>query len=172
MYKIQKAKCHILNLSKLVKFFPLFLLITSCSNNQEIKVKAPNSYSFEKDSVRQLKIRGKYGRYITFKGRTINSYKGTSGFTIGGGMANTNCFGSSCTTYYTPPTQVPGSSGGIQHKTFVYELDCIDLTFNRIGDRLNGMGDMKGWMSVNQDPVASKVARKYCRRINRLPKKL
>ena len=72
MYKIQKAKYHVLNLSKLVKFFPLFLLITSCSNNQEIKVKAPNSYSFEKDSVRQLKIRGKYGRYITFNGRTTN----------------------------------------------------------------------------------------------------
>ena len=140
-------------------------------NNREIEVKAPPEHSFEQDSVLQLKIRGRYGRYITFKGRTKVPYKGTDSYTIGGGVANTNCYGSSCTTYYTPPTTISGTAGGIQHRTFVYELDCIDLTFNRIGDKHTAGGGSWGWLPVNRDPVADEVSRRYCPIINTLPKK-
>jgi len=140
-------------------------------NNREIEVKAPPENSFVQDSVRQLRIRGKYGRYLTFKGRTKVSYKGTSPYTIGGGVANTNCYGTTCTSYYTPPTIIPGTSGGTQHKIFVYELDCIDLTFNRIGDKHTAGGGSYGWMSVDRDPVANEVSKRYCPKINSLPKK-
>ena len=142
------------------------------NKKEEIVVKALPDYSFKQNTVRQLKIRGKYGRYLTFVGRTKVSYKGTDSYTIGGGVGNTICYGSSCSTYYTPPTTIPGSSGGIQHKNFVYELDCIDLTFNRIGDKHTSGGGNYGWMSVDRDPVAKEVSKTYCPKINSLPKKV
>ena len=93
-------------------------------NNQEIEVKAPPEHSFEQDSVLQLKIRGRYGRYITFKGRTKVSYKGTDSYTIGGGVGNTVCYGSTCSTYYTPPTTIPNK---IQYNQKV--LDIVSFPF-------------------------------------------
>ena len=146
--------------------------VDTSTNDGEIIVKSLPDYSFKKNTVRQLKIRGKYGRYLTFVGRTKVSYKGTDSYTIGGGVGNTVCYGSTCSTYYTPPTTIPGSSGGIQHKNFVYELDCIDLTFNRIGDKHTAGGGSYGWMSVDRDPVAKEVSKTYCPKIYSLPKKL
>ena len=169
--KITKINLNFLNLQNLIKLIPLIIIISSCSNNNEIKVKLPPDYSFERDTIRQLKIRGKYGRYLTFLGRTKVPYKGTDSYTIGGGMGNTTCYGSTCSTYYTPPTTIPGTSGGIQHRTFEYELDCIDLTFNRIGDKHTAGGGNYGWMSVDRDPVASEVSKRFCPKINSLPKK-
>ena len=144
---------------------------TTNDNDGEIVVKALPDYSFKKNTVRQLKIRGKYGRYLTFMGRTKVSYKGTDSYTIGGGMGTTSCYGANCTTYYTPPTTIAGTSGGVQHRYFEYELDCVDLTFNRIGDKHTAGGGSYGWMSVDRDPVAKEVSKKYCPKINSLPKK-
>ena len=141
------------------------------SNENEVKVSAPSTYNYEKDSVRQLKIRGKYGRYLTFIGRTPNTYSGTSGsYSPGsGGTLNCSTYGSSTyattncyRTGYVAPSYTPGRPGGTQHQRFRYELDCQDQTYNIKGDLKSAGGFKKGWMHVSNDPVASAVARKYC----------
>ena len=37
---------------------------------------------------------------------------------------------------------------------FVYELDCIDMTFDRKGDLKNADGFKLRWMKVYKDPTA------------------
>ena len=37
-------------------------------------------FTYRKSTIRQLKIRGSYGRYITFWGRSVNDYSGTPGY--------------------------------------------------------------------------------------------
>ncbi|ABM78928.1 tetratricopeptide repeat protein [Prochlorococcus marinus] len=141
------------------------------SNENEVEVSAPSTYNYEKDSVRQLKIRGKYGRYLTFIGRTPNTYSGTSGsYSPGsGGTLNCSTYGSSTyattncyRTGYVAPSYTPARPGGTQHQRFRYELDCQDQTYNIKGDLKSAGGFKKGWMHVSNDPVASAVARKYC----------
>ncbi|KZR80305.1 Tetratricopeptide repeat [Prochlorococcus marinus str. MIT 1342] len=141
------------------------------SNENEVEVSTPSTYNYEKDSVRQLKIRGKYGRYLTFIGRTANTYSGTSGsYSPGsGGTLNCSTYGSSTSTTtncyrtgYVAPSYTPGRPGGTQHQRFRYELDCQDQTYNIKGDLSTAGGFKKGWMHVSNDPVASAVARKYC----------
>ena len=111
-------------------------------------VKAPSSYKYEEDSVVQWQVRGKYGRYLSFSGRTIYYDPGTSGY------CSINKYGGSCT---------PGTPGGNRNENFRYQLDCRDRTFNRDGDEYN-------WMGIREDPVAETVANKYCPIINTLKK--
>ena len=137
-------------------------------NAETILVPTPSRFSYESDTVKQLKIRGRYGRYLTFKGRTDNEYKGTDGYYESEGKSYSECEGGKCTTFWEPPIYREGTEGGIENKTFDYELDCRDKTFNRIGDR-TGTGLNKGWMETIEDPVATAVATKYCPVINSLP---
>ena len=37
---------------------------------ETVAVSNPAPFSYEEETVKPLKIRGKYGRYLTFKGRT------------------------------------------------------------------------------------------------------
>ena len=139
-----------------------------------VDVAQPNPYSYEPNSVMQLKIRGSYGRYLTFIGKTVNEYAGTSGYSNPGSPGTVNC-----TTYggytscrrsgYIPPTYIPGTAGGTQNRKYRYELDCKDMTFDRKGDYAGGYSN-KGWMTVDNDPTAQAVANKYCSIMYTLPK--
>ena len=140
-----------------------------------------NGFTYRNSSVSQLKIRGSYGRYLSFWGRSKNEYQGTSGSYNPGSAGSVNCtstsygYGSTSTNCsrsgYVAPSYTPGTSGGIQARWFEYELDCRDRTYNRKGDKAKGLIN-KGWMDVYYDPTARAVADKYCPIINSLRKKV
>ena len=163
-----------------------------------VNVATPSEYNYLPKTVKQLKIRDSYGRYLTFSGRTSNEYAGTGGSYNPGSSGREVCSTNSgmsptltlnqgagrrysynyarsshtnCRTEgYEAPSYKPGTSGGIQAQSFRYELDCKDMTFDRKGDMLDANGAMKGWMNVSADPTAQAVANKYCRIISSLPK--
>ena len=66
------------------------------------------------------------------------------------------------------PSYTPGTPGGVERRSFRYQLDCKDLTFDRKGD-FSGFGN-KGWMGVDIDPTAQAVADRYCSATHNLPK--
>ena len=146
-----------------------------------VNVAQPDHYNYDPDSVMQLKIRGSYGRYLTFIGKTVNTYTGTSGYMNPGSPGSVRCttspgFGAYSSSYttcsrsgYVAPTYVPGTPGGVQNRKYRYELDCQDMTYDRKGDYAGGVAN-KGWMSVDNDPTAQAVANKYCSRIHSLPR--
>ena len=146
-----------------------------------VNVAQPDPYNYDPDSVMQLKIRGSYGRYLTFIGKTVNTYTGTSGYMNPGSPGSVRCttspgFGAYSSSYttcsrsgYVAPTYVPGTPGGVQNRKYRYELDCEDMTFDRKGDYAGGVAN-KGWMSLDNDPTAQAVANKYCSRIHSLPR--
>ena len=146
-----------------------------------VDVAEPKPYNYDPESVMQLKIRGSYGRYLTFIGKTVNEYAGTSGYMLPGSPGSVSCntyggYGAYSSTYttcnrsgYVAPTYVPGTSGGVQNRKYRYELDCQDMTFDRKGDYAGGMSN-KGWMSVYNDPTAQAVANRYCSSIGSLPR--
>lgn len=151
----------------------LITLSPSVALGETVNVPAPAPYSYESSSVRQLKVRGSYGRYITFIGRTSNSWQGTDGYYNPGNPGYVSCTGyggwTTCRRIgYVPPSYTPGTSGGAENRYFRYDLDCVDGTFDRKGDRLQGIR-MRGWLSVTEDPVALMVARRYCPSIHSLP---
>ena len=144
---------------------------------ETVIVPEPPKYSYESWSVLQLKVRGEYGRYLSFIGTSPNEYKGTSGYYDPGSPGSISCssFGTYTTTTscrnigYRAPSYVPGSPSGIQKGKFRYELDCQDRTFDRKGD-ISAGAFKKGWMPVSSDPVAKAVAQKYCPIIDSLYK--
>ncbi len=137
------------------------LTLPNAVSAETIAVPNPARFSYESDTVKPLKIRGGFGRYLTFRGRTDNTYEGTDGYYKSEGQSYTECEEGNCKTFWEPPTYIEGKEGGIENKSFVYELDCRDKTFNRIGDR-TGTGMKKGWMETHEDPVAMAVEQKYC----------
>ena len=48
-------------------------------------------YAIKEGSVKQVRIRNQYGRYLSFKARTLNEYAGISGYTIPGKPGYINC---------------------------------------------------------------------------------
>jgi len=144
------------------------VVLPNAVSAETVVVPTPARFSYESDTVKQLKIRGDYGRYLTFRGRTDNEYEGTDGYYESEGQSYTECEDDNCKTFWEPPTYIEGEESGIENKTFVYELDCRDKTFNRIGDR-TGTGMKKGWMETLEDPVAMAVEKKYCPVIDSLP---
>ena len=104
----------------------------------------------------------------------MNSWQGTSGYYNPGssGYVQCNSFGYSTTCNrvgYVAPSYTPGIRGGSVNRHYRYELDCKDGSFDRKGDRVQGIR-RKGWMSVVEDSTALTVARKYCPIISSLPK--
>lgn len=139
-------------------------------------------FGYREETITQAKIRGGYGRYISFTGRSESTYSGSSGFIIPGkegfidcrysGSGNIlgwsaggGCYGESG----TQPIYVPGEAGGVQSGIFSYLLDCRDKTFDRKGDLQSASGGRKGWMDISEDPVAAYVADAYCPIIKTLP---
>jgi hypothetical protein len=147
-------------------------VLAGSAQAQTVVVDPPPSFTYEADTVRQLQVRNEWGRYITFTGISTHTYEGTSGYTIPGTPPRNTCFGTytrQCTTTPgTPARFVPGQPGGTERKSFTYELDCRDRTFDRKGDKAGGLSN-KGWLRVDDDPTALAVANKYCLIINTLP---
>ena len=147
-------------------------------------------YAIKEGSAKQAKIRNQYGRYISFRGRTLNEYAGTSGYTIPGTPGYINCSWGSSGSWGgygqgggysggggcygeegTDPIKVEGKAGGVESNSYDYLLDCQDKTFDRKGDALNAERiAMKGWMDINEDPNAIFVSKTYCPVIDILPK--
>lgn len=130
---------------------------------QTIEVIPPPAYSYELHTVKQQKVRGGYGRYITFIGTTIHTWPGSPGrpgdIQCSEKKGQITC---SLVGYVAP---VPAGS---VNRSYVYELDCKDLTFDRKGDRTPS--GTEGWLNVDDDPTASAVAKKFCPTIQDLPK--
>ena len=146
----------------------LFSLAAASSSAQTVPVTPPPTYSYEAHTVRQLEVRGHFGRYITFIGKTVNNYEGTSGHYRPGSPGYTSCVGGVCRRIgYIAPRYTPGTPGGTQERSFTYELDCVDMTFDRKGDKAGGIYN-RGWMPVATDPTAAEVARIYCPQISSL----
>lgn len=168
----------------------LFLLNPS---NDDIEVS--QGFTYRISTVKQLEIRGSYGRYLTFWGRSENEYQGTSASYNAGNPGTLNCYSNNSGTGYVnnysynpsinysssgstncvrsgyvAPSYTPGTPGGVQRGWFEYELDCIDRTYNRKGDKARGFRN-KGWMDVYYDPTARAVADRYCSNISDVPKK-
>ena len=149
------------------------------TNTGSVEVKPHSDYDYKPSSVRQMKVRGSYGRYISFVGTTLNEYAGTPASYNPGLPGRTVChtvkgFNNQTKTTtcqqvgYVAPSYTPGTPAGVERRSFRYQLDCKDLTFDRKGD-FSGFGN-KGWMSVDNDPTAQAVATRYCSTINSLPK--
>ena len=143
-------------------------------------------YALNDNSVKQKKIRKEYGRYITFYGKTNNPYAGgyipekpgyidcewggsgsryyDENYGSGSWSSDGYCYGEEGTDAILIPD-------GVDKKFYKYTLDCLDLTFDRKGDRVNYEGGaMKGWMKIGNDPTAVMAADIYCPIINNLPK--
>ena len=144
-----------------------------------VEVKPHSDYDYKPSSVRQMKVRGSYGRYISFVGTTLNEYAGTPASYNPGLPGRTVChtvngFNNQTKTTtcqqvgYVAPSYNPGTRGGVERRSFRYELDCRDQTFDRKGDA-SGFGN-KGWMNVDTDPTAQEVADRYCSATHNLPK--
>jgi len=146
-----------------------------CRENDDVEI--ADGYTYRKSSIKQLKIRNRYGRYLTFWGRSTNDFAGTAGFYSPGSPGTINCstnsFGSTATTNcnrtgYIAPSYSPGTQGGTQKRWFEYQLDCNERSFNRKGD-ISAGAFKKGWQDVYYDKTAGAVADKYCAEINTLP---
>jgi len=154
------------------------LLDLGCFSNKE-----GLRFAYRESSIRQAYIKGEYGRYISFVGRSESGYTGSSGVIIPGeegyidcgyiGTGNKfgwatggGCYGKSGTA----PLYIPGQPGGLQKGVFFYILDCKDKTFDRKGDISSISGGRKGWMDISEDPVAASVADIYCPVIDTIPK--
>ncbi len=144
-----------------------------------VEVKTTGDHNYKPSSVRQMKVRDSYGRYISFVGTTLNEYAGKPASYNPGMPGRKVCN----TTYgfnkqtqtttcqqvgYVAPSYTPGTPGGVERRSFRYQLDCKDLTFDRKGD-FSGFGN-KGWMGVDIDPTAQAVADRYCSATHNLPK--
>ena len=154
---------------------------TSEKTSGNVEVKAKSDHNYRPNSVRQMKVRGSYGRYISFVGTTLNEYAGTPARYNPGmpgrkvcnttyGFNNQNKTTSCQQVGYVAPSYTPGTPGGVERRSFRYQLDCKDLTFDRKGD-YSGFGN-KGWMGVDNDPTAQAVADRYCTAIDSLPKEV
>ena len=153
----------------LLLFSSLIISLSTPVFAGEVEVKAPPQYSYDDETINNFRVRGKYGRYLIFIGRSKNKYRSSSDPGSPGSIdCTTYGYSTSCTTSgYRPPKY---SSGGVQHRQFIYQLDCLDLTFNREGDKSSASGSLKGWMPISNDPVAETVANKYCPKIDSLKK--
>lgn len=148
-------------------------LIAGPAVAQTVVVEAPPAFTYEASTVRQLQVRNEWGRYITFTGISTHTFKGTNGYMTQGTPDRQVCtrigYSNSCRTIYgIKPQYVAGQPGGTERKSFTYELDCRDRTFDRKGDKAKGVWK-KGWESVDKDPTALAVANKYCPMISTLP---
>ena len=102
---------------------------------------ADSPYGYDPDSIRQVILRGRVGRYLRFTGRTTGLYGGK----------------------ILPPI------GDVMQREFVYTVDCEDKTFDREGDKRQPMMIKGvGWKPLTDDPSAKEVYSKYCPHIDKI----
>lgn len=126
---------------------------------------------FDDKNIRKVKVRGIYGRYITYDyvTRYFQEYiPGTSGSstTIGSGTTNCYGYGSSMTCTTTPPAviNIPGRSavpsGVRQLKTQVI-IDCLEREAKWIPGN-------KKWDSIEGKGITQPIADENCSKIQSL----
>jgi len=161
----------------------IFQISGAAAAEVEVTPTRRTPYSYKEETVRQVEIRGSYGRYIEFWGRTSYVSEGTaaSSYTIPGTTGYLNCYGysnqlsgsASCYGEGSTPDRtisIPGEAPREEKGWFQYLLDCRDFTFDRKGDHRAGITKM-GWRNIGIDPTAMAVADRFCPIINTLPKK-
>lgn len=145
---------------------------TGCVNSQKSLGVDPKTtvnsdpFWYEEKSVKQLKVKGEYGRYLVFNGRTIFNaydYGMSSGIFTGNAWSGSNQVNAS--GYGSGFTVSSNSRAG----AFTYHLDCKDGTADRLGDAAYAQEDTAGWFPVIKDPTAQSVYAKYCPLITTLP---
>ena len=140
----------------------------------KVDVAQPSDHNYRPDSVRQQKIRGSYGRYLTFTGTTLMRIPAPrelqprfAGSTV-------------CDTTVSPDK--PRVAGmwdtwhRVTHQGVPVAWNAEASTTNwtagiepSTAGRLDGFAN-KGWMNVGEDPTALAVANRYCPIIDSLPK--
>lgn len=133
-------------------------------NNQDLVSQDP--YWYDEKSIRQLRVRGEYGRYLIFSGRTLfNAYE----YSMINGMTSATAWstGKSATGFGFTSSTAVGET--MRSDAFTYHLDCRDATTDRIGDADYAQEDTAGWFPVVKDPTAQAVFSKYCPKILDLP---
>ena len=130
----------------------------------------PSPYSYDTATLRQLNLRGSWGRYLGFTGHSVIEWPAVPAQLNAGNPGTIRCDGNRCWREgYVGPSLTGGTPAGSLRHYFNYQLDCRDQTFDRIGDvRLPG-NYQRGWQPVLNDPVALAVARDWCPRITQLP---
>ena len=77
------AGCVRINLEK--------LKVNQLTRRSTDDVEVSNGFTYRESTIKQLKVRGNYGRYLTFWGRSANSYRGTSSTYLPGNPGSVNC---------------------------------------------------------------------------------
>ena len=147
-------------------FTILFLFSTIQARAETIIVPVPSPYSYESTSLKRLFLRGTRWRYIGFTGHTTIQLPEKPARFDAGKPGTIRCGRTSCwRDGYEEPSFISGEPERSVRKFFDYQLDCVDKTFNRVGDAAVPGDFPKGWQSVNTDPTALAVATKWCPRI-------
>lgn len=164
------------SLSRSAWSWPLTLLLTGppwgpVARGAEVVVPVPSPYSYDDASLRQLQVRGAWGRYLTFTGHSVIEWPAKAAEFQAGDPGTVRCNSSRCWREgYVAPSFRGGTPAGSLRHFFQYQLDCRDRTFDRLGDvRLPGHYP-RGWQPVLNDPVALAVANAWCSRLAELPK--
>ena len=134
------------------------------------------------DTVRYEKNFDEKVRYISFQGKTVNVFEGTSGYLHSRYNKEWVCppkprrkYGLYFNHKFRPKKYEcgfqrvetrhfePGLPAGREVKIFNYLLDCQDGTFDRKGDKINAKGYlMKGWLPIEEDLTAKAASRLFC----------
>lgn len=137
---------------------------------ETVVVPLPSPYSYEQTSLRQRQVRGSYGRYITFTGHTVIEWPANPAQFNPGNPGRIQCQSNQCWLQgYVAPTLVGSTPAGSLRSFFSYQLDCLDRTFDRVGDGKLPGKYARGWQPVTNDPTALAVADSWCPRILELP---
>ena len=147
-------------------FIVLFLFSPIQARAETIIVPVPSPYSYESTSLKRLFLRGTRWRYIGFTGHTTIQLPEKPARFDAGKPGTITCGRTSCwRDGYEEPSFISGEPERSIRQFFDYQLDCVDKTFNRVGDAAVPGDFPKGWQSVNSDPTALAVATKWCPRI-------
>lgn len=164
----RKSLCFVLDSVRLLAIIP-FLFSPIQSKAETIIVPVPSPYSYESTSLKRLFLRGTRWRYIGFTGHTTIQLPARPARFDAGKPGTIRCGRTSCwRDGYEEPSFIGGEAERSIRKFFDYQLDCVDKTFNRVGDAAVPGDFPKGWQSVNADPTALAVATKWCPRIDDL----
>jgi hypothetical protein len=163
-----------------------FGLAAAAAAEVEVIVRTRSPYSYDDASVVPITLNDRSGRYLSFRGRTLIVTPATPGRYVGGTPGRCRCDSDDgdragpggeqgrhrfrerphCELVGAiPPTWIPGEPERRSVQRYVYQLDCQDLTFNRLND--GNWLFRPGWMGVDRDPTAAAVAERYCAGLGR-----
>lgn len=131
-----------------------------------------NTVYYVNEKAARVKVRGTFGRYITYEYLARWSQEATAGtqsYSMSVGSATTNCYGGgygviNCRTTPAPTITIPGiasTPGGLMQKQYVVLIDCLERREQR-----NGEGR---WEEIGEDTFSYSLANKWCGKIADLP---